>query len=809
VVQCLRPVVGRLGLALALALAIVLPRPAIAANPADYAVQVQAVVNSAPAAIELNWVQDSSNLPLSYTVYRKSPDTTDWGVGTVLPGTATQYSDTSVVRGMVYEYQIVRTTSTYKGFGYIQSGIEIPLVESRGTVVLMVDNSMSGPLAAELSRLESDLIGDGWMVRRHDVGRNDSVPTIKALIAADYASDPANVRAVFLFGRIPVPYAGRMAPDSHPEHYGAWPADVYYGDINGSWTDSSVTAVQSLNASAIENARLTNLPGDGKFDQSAIPGLVELQVGRVDFSNMPGLVAGVPTFASEQELLRHYLDKDHAFRHSLRRAERRAVVADYFGEMNGEAFAASGYRFAPLVGAENLAPITAGAPGPDGGWIGTLSTHDYLLAYGCGGGTFTSIAGIGTTTDIVQSNAHAVFSLVFGSYFGDWDSQDNVMRALLATADGGLAAGWAGRPHWFLHPMGLGETIGYSTRLTENAWGIYQNQMNAACGFSHVALMGDPTLRLHPVAPVVALTGSLSGSTATLSWDASAEASLGYHVYRADSPVGPFTRITTQPVTASTFVDATATSGLTYMVRAVKLEATPSGSYVNASQGLFWSTGGTLPLASAPVTSASPTTTTLVTSSPALGATTVTAPVATDAVSAPAAPVPTNANGDAVWFDDSLPRAAIAFANGGDLWDWATGNAFSGTTAHRSTLSAGLHEHGFTDARATLAIQTGDTLFVHVYLDPKTPPTEILLTWVADNSEHRAYWGVNKIEAGKPGTASRRFVGKIPAAGQWVMLTIPAKDLALEGQTVTGLTFSQYGGRATWDYVGKIGGGAP
>ena len=92
----------------------------------------------------------------------------------------------------------------------------------------------------ELSRLEQDLAGDGWTVLRHDVPRtavnpantNSSVwaaragelASLKALIKADYNADPSNVKAVFLFGHLPVPYSGNLNPDGHPQHQGAWPA---------------------------------------------------------------------------------------------------------------------------------------------------------------------------------------------------------------------------------------------------------------------------------------------------------------------------------------------------------------------------------------------------------------------------------------------------------------------------------------------------------------------------------------------------------------------------------------------------------
>lgn len=53
-----------------------------------------------------------------------------------------------------------------------------------------------------------------------------------------------------------------------------------------------------------------NVPGDGKFDQTFIPSTIELEVGRVDLSDLPAFLP-----KTERDLLRQYLDKNHNFRH--------------------------------------------------------------------------------------------------------------------------------------------------------------------------------------------------------------------------------------------------------------------------------------------------------------------------------------------------------------------------------------------------------------------------------------------------------------------------------------------------------------
>src|SRR5205814_10730318 len=71
---------------------------------------------------------------------------------------------------------------------------------------------------------------------------------------------------------------------------------------------------------------------------------------------------------------------------------------------------------------------------------------------------------------------------------------------------------------------------------------------------------------------------------------------LGYHVYRAGTAAGLFTRLTSSLVGETSFTDTGVASGTyTYMVRAVKLESTTSGTYFNSSQGVFANVSGSAP----------------------------------------------------------------------------------------------------------------------------------------------------------------------------------------------------------------------
>jgi len=160
---------------------------------------------------------------------------------------------------------------------------------------------------------------------------------------------------------------------------------------------------------------------------------------------------------------------------------------------------------------------------------------------------------------------------------------------------------------------------------------------------------------------------------------------------------------------------------------------------------------------------------------------------------------------DVVWVGDALPLGALAAADGGDNWSWIASNPapYSGSLAHASALAGGMHQHYFFGASATMSVAAGDTLIAYVYLDPAAPPSEIMLQWNDGTWNSRAYWGANVLPYGIDGTASRRYMGPLPAAGQWVRLEVPAALVGLEGRTVNGMAFTLSDGRATWDQAGK------
>src|SRR5581483_7976899 len=164
---------------------------------------------------------------------------------------------------------------------------------------------------------------------------------VRAQIKAEYDADKAGVKAVLLVGHVPVVRSGNLNPDGHVAR--PLPADVFYGEMDGPWTDAN---------------------GDGIYDQSLIPSDVDLEVGRVDFANLPGEWATNP-YPGETDLLKRYFAKEHAYRSTAVRPALRALLGG-LNDAGGQAYAANGFRnFAPLLAPKNVVVVSTDLDTPN------------------------------------------------------------------------------------------------------------------------------------------------------------------------------------------------------------------------------------------------------------------------------------------------------------------------------------------------------------------------------------------------------------------------------------------------------------
>lgn len=544
----------------------------------SFAVMLERDGSSLPVKIKWNYDPDA----VSYTVYRRTPASANWGLPIATKAVNdTFFSDPGASSGL-YEYYVEKKLpNNFTGHGYLLvNSTAAPLARSQ-RVLILIDNNYLQPLQGEIAQLIRDYASDGWFVDTLSVLRTETPAQVKARIINWYdtwKNDPVRPQSLYLLGHIPVPYSGAIFPDGHrPDHRGAWPADVYYGVMNESiWTDSQV----SIDSAA--QSRNHNFPGDGKFDIDYIfPDTSSLEIGRVDLTSMPAFPD------NDTILTRTYLQKAHAFKTHQLIPQRKAIIDDHFGAMNGEAFAANGYRsFSTMVGAGSVVA---------GDFLPSVKQESYLLAYGSGAGTYTSAFGVANTPNLVSDSINTVFTMLFGSYFGDWDNENNFLRAPLCSKPMALASAWNGRPSWPLHHMALGFSIGHCARMAQNnidgrilvppVFTGYRH--NNFPSFVHIALMGDPGLRLfYNEMPRNVSAQPNSDSTAyTISWDAVPGADT-YHIYASTNPMHAGRNIGNTNMTS--FSNAVVSRGVNHVyVRAAFTETSASGSFEQVSLGTY------------------------------------------------------------------------------------------------------------------------------------------------------------------------------------------------------------------------------
>jgi hypothetical protein len=539
-----------------------------------WTVELVATVQDSPEQIILSW-EDNQHAGDTYRIRRKIKGALGWGAPiATLSSSTLSYADTNVTSMVAYEYEVQKLSSgILMAWGYVSAGIRTEIAADKGDLLLLVDSTFVTSLSTETEVLIKDLEADGWHVTKDYVARTATVPDVKDKIVSYYGSLP-NLQTLYLLGHIPVPYSGNLNPDAHPDHEGAWPADVFYGDVDGGWTDVYV------NNSVAADSRNHNVPGDGKFDQSKVPSKIELEVGRVDFANLPAFTE------SEEDLLRNYLNKAHEFKTAQYIPLERGLVDEGdFGTFN-EGFWQNGYR--------NFVPMFSKSLVYDADYTTSLSSS-YLWSYGCGAGSHTSVAAIDggtalTTSELSTIDLQSTFTMLFGSYFGDWDRDNNLLRAALASGRT-LASVWAGRPNWHFHTMASGDHIGISAKMSQDK-DSYYSSLNLGGGFVtaegvHVALMGDPSIRLYYESAPSNLSIVNNSNLAELAWTASSDPTIdGYNVYRRDN--GIWSKLNDTIITALFYTDSPPVAGTwSYMVKSVKLKTNSSGTFYNESLGII------------------------------------------------------------------------------------------------------------------------------------------------------------------------------------------------------------------------------
>lgn len=598
------------------------------------ATSLSLVVSNAPPSVTLRWSAVSNGL---YRIDRRSGPQSAWqNIASVFPPS---YTDATIVPGQEYEYRLTADLAVPEEFLAFSdpapltmiSGVQLPAVDVPGHVLLVVDRTLTNnaTYASAIDAVTRDLSAEGWVVVRYGGPRHDDatwsnnpagIAQVKNWIAGYRNSFPTQTKAVLLFGHLPIPRSGLLSPDGHL--YRPLPADSYYGDFDGVWTD---TGHWPMAAGLAE----PNLAGDGIFDQELIPpngagvAAMELAVGRVDFANMPAFAAATPPLG-EVDLLARYANKTRRYRRAELTLPERAIYGGYFTsnavseaqDLLGQHLARLGTRLGSAVVGTNASGaikadfFDAGLPAVWGVLGGFAGGYDSIHSRG----EVWPYHGVSLhrTSDLVLDAAEPpiAFSLIHASWMPEWNAPDHLGRGLLSTRNYGYAWSFAGATQieWQYPSMAMGRTIGEAWMKTQNdAWMWpwvpvqYQSPYGAGTriylgvpsqgGYVFGSLLGDPTLRQGPPVPPGPLQAQVIGQgQLSFTWTASPEPGATYHVYRSNAGIGgAWTRLTPSPLAGTLFTDPASPSGSpSYMVRALVGRQVASGTLTNLSAGSVW-----------------------------------------------------------------------------------------------------------------------------------------------------------------------------------------------------------------------------
>ena len=444
--------------------------------------------------------------------------------------------------------------SITSAISYIPMAQEDNSDEFKRRMLILNEKEIADDLMEELAQLKLDLIGDGYRVGKLEVDKSLSSIAVKAMIQ-EYKKSHSDLSGLYLLGNIPYAESGNLRPDGHLDHQGAQLADFYYADLDGVWTDT-IDYVEG-----VPNSIFANKKGDGKFDQSIVPVIPKIEIGRAFFGDLPVFQM------SEIDLTKRYLNKVH----------RHKIIKDEYDHLYFEGMTNTGHNHlytlyydmiskpSDVIKSDN---ILAGIEGKNV-LIGVSNNT--------GGPTFQN--GGFRSQDLISKKINAKFMFLVGSYFYDLRYQNNLIRCLLASESSTIATYWGLSKNISLTYAANGRTLGRSNIAIAEKDNFKTDVINF--------YTGDPSIKLKIINQVSGFVADKNKNHITLSWDEHQDPDiLGFKIYRSTNIDSQFVLLNSLPIKATSFSDIVSAKGeYFYMIKAVKKEYSRSSSFLNYSTG--------------------------------------------------------------------------------------------------------------------------------------------------------------------------------------------------------------------------------
>jgi hypothetical protein len=334
---------------------------------------------------------------------------------------------------------------------------------SRGdTVLLVVADYVSGPLAAQLAQFQSDIASEGWTVQTH-VMSGGTVEDLKLLL-----QNTPDIDGAILIGFLPCAW--------YEEDYWApeeFPCELFLMDLDGIWVDSDY---------------------DGLYDSHSGDVAPEIWIGRIDAHS---------AYGPELLLLAGYFEKNHMYRSGSLGLNPNALA---FNDDDWSYYTDCGLD--DIYGSANVTVINSYAETTAENYLLNLAQgfeFVHLMSHSCPWGhTFKTSGGMAGTVmapEISQVNPRTAFLQLFSCSNARWVEEGCLGNWYLFGTDYALLVSGAAKTgsmldfEEFYGPVASGLTFGEAFR----EWWNYEAQGGFSgderAWFYGNALLGDPTLR--------------------------------------------------------------------------------------------------------------------------------------------------------------------------------------------------------------------------------------------------------------------------------------------------------------------------
>jgi hypothetical protein len=368
--------------------------------------------------------------------------------------------------------------------GVIFTFSSVGIAQAANTIEVVVNNSLysSGAITTNLNRYLGDLQSQGYTPHL-TTSAFSSPAALRSYLADRYNS--AGIQGTVMIGDLPTEHFERNGQYGNAKDYQRFACDLYYMDVNGTWSDST---------------------GNGTYDTHTGDVSPEIWVSHMVTSPLVSLHAG----RTESSLLNSYFDKDHQYRTGQLRLPQNGLAyvdddwspyANAWGGNLGASVAGHVDIFNSVAATtavdyeSRLAP--AASPKYESVLLACHSTaggHSFKTDGAAGGGDVSS-------SDLAALNPQAFFYNLFCCSNADYESSGYMGGEYVFGTDLGLLAVGATKTGSMLDfgdyytPLGQGATFG---KAYLDWW-----QARAAGGFDDdekdwyygMTMVGDPLMR--------------------------------------------------------------------------------------------------------------------------------------------------------------------------------------------------------------------------------------------------------------------------------------------------------------------------